>query len=322
VLALVGRKDEAAAAYDTAARLARSPRDLADWLRAAATDDEVSKRYAAALWNTDRAIKLNPDDWSLYTARAFLLERSGHADRAAADVDTAVRLGADYTAVVQAAERLAGRASRPGDWTRLAELLTTAAKDPLLPVGYRHHQAVACLKAGDAAGYRAACAGIVGRMPAAGAPLNLSDILAAVLAFRAGPGASDDWTTPLSWMDRVLKRIAERGAADPSRTEGDKPLRQLFTHLWGALLYRSDRSEEAAALLRDPTPFHPLDSEFANLLYLALAKHRLGHAAAAKQAAAKARSLLAKAKPGTIWDQAEVELLTAELDAALPPNGK
>ncbi|MEO2092097.1 MAG: tetratricopeptide repeat protein, partial [Gemmataceae bacterium] len=322
VLAVVGRKDEAAAAYDVAARLVRSPRDLADWLRVAATDDEVSKRFDAAVWNFDRAIRLTPDDWSLYTARAFLLERSGQADLAAADVDTAVRLGADYTAVVQAAERLADRVTRPDGWNRLAKLLTTAAMDPLLPVGYRHHQAIACLKAGDAAGYRAACAGIANGMPTAGTLIKLSDTVAATLAFRAGPTATDDWAAPLAWVDRVLTRVAEREAADPSRKELDKPLRQLFRHLRGALLYRAGRPEEAVALLRDPAPYHPVDSEFTNRAYLALAEHRLGHAAAAKEAAAKARALLAKAKPGSIWDQAEVELLTAELDAALPPDGK
>ena len=322
VLARAGRKDEAAAAYDAAARLAPSPRDLADWLRAAATDDEVAKRYDGALWNIDRAIKLTPDDWAPYAIRAALQDRSGHANRSAADVDTAIRLGADFTTIVQAAERLADRVTQPGDWVRVAQLLTAAAKDPRLPVEDCHHQALACLKAGDAAGYRAACAGIVRRMPSAERPLPLADVLPAAWAFRAGPGATDDWAAALSWVDRILTRIAERGAADPSRIERDKPLRQLFLHLRGALLYRAGRFEEAATCLRDPTALHPLDSEFANRVFLALAEHRLGHADAAKEAAATARAVRAKSNPGSGWDKAEVELLAAELDAALPPIGK
>lgn len=54
----------------------------------------------------------------------------------------------------------------------------------------------------------------------------------------------------------------------------------------------------------------------------ALAEHRLGHADAAKEAAVKARAAKAGTKPDTVWAGAEIELLAAELDAALPPPGK
>jgi len=59
------------------------------------------------------------------------------------------------------------------------------------------------------------------------------------------------------------------------------------------------------------------DGEFRDWLFLALAEHRLGHADAAKDAATKARSC---AKPTTVWDKAEFELLMAELDVAIPPQ--
>jgi hypothetical protein len=55
--------------------------------------------------------------------------------------------------------------------------------------------------------------------------------------------------------------------------------------------------------------------EWHSWVFLALAEHRLGHAAAAKEAAAKAR---AQARPNAVWEMAEVELLAAELGAALP----
>ena len=75
-------------------------------------------------------------------------------------------------------------------------------------------------------------------------------------------------------------------------------------------------------MLREGMSFHPDGGEFHDWLFLALAEHRLGHADAAKEAAAKARATQAKSKPSTVWDKAEVELLAAELDAALPPAGK
>ena len=63
----------------------------------------------------------------------------------------------------------------------------------------------------------------------------------------------------------------------------------------------------------------PEGGELHGWLFLALAEHRLGRAAPAKAAAARARAV---PRPATAWDLAEVEVLTAELDAALPPPGK
>src|SRR5207249_64687 len=58
VLALAGRRDEAAAAYTAARRMAPSPQVLSDWQRAAAADDEAAGRKGAALWGLDRAVAL------------------------------------------------------------------------------------------------------------------------------------------------------------------------------------------------------------------------------------------------------------------------
>src|SRR5262249_47288763 len=160
-------------------------------------DDESGKRYDQGLWDLDRAVKLTPDDWVPYADRAALLDQAGHAGRAAADVDAAVRLGAEATAIVQAVERAVRRARKPADWARRARLLTTADKEAPLPIEDRYHLAVACLKAGDGAGYKAACAGIAKRLPPAGAPVLLGDALLAAKAFALGAGATDDWSVPL-----------------------------------------------------------------------------------------------------------------------------
>jgi WD40 repeat protein/Flp pilus assembly protein TadD len=322
ILAATGRRDEAAAAYDRAARLARSPRDLADWLRAAAADDEAARRDDLGLWNLGRAVKITPQDWVPYAARAALADRAGHAGRAAADVDAAIRRGAEAAVIVQAAERAVRRATKPADWARVATLLSTAAKDAKFPIDDRYHLAVACLKAGDRPGYKAACAGIAGRMPPAGTLLPLGEALAAAKAFTLGSGATDNWSIPLSWVDRVLTRIAEREAAEPSLKERTKPLRHLFLHTRGALLYRAGRPKEAAAALREALPLHPQGGEFFDWVYLALAEHALARADKAREAAARARAVRPALKASEAWDRAEVELLTAELNAALPPAGK
>jgi hypothetical protein len=186
-------------------------------------------------------------------------------------------------------------------------------------IGECHHLATACVKAGDRAGYRAACAAIAAQMPPPGTPLELGDVLDASLAFIAGPGATDDWATPLAWVDWVLEANAKREA---ELKKPNNKMRHLFLQPKGALLHRAGRHEEATAALREATRLHALGGDFSDWSYLALAEHALGHADAAKQAALKARALYSNAKRDTAWEKAEVELLAAELDAALPPGGK
>jgi hypothetical protein len=81
-----------------------------------------------------------------------------------------------------------------------------------LPIVDRYHLAIACQKAGDRAGYRAASARIAGRMPPAGTPLELGEAVPAVMAFIVGPGVTDEWSIPLSWDDRVLAGVWQRFA--------------------------------------------------------------------------------------------------------------
>jgi hypothetical protein len=64
---------------------------------------------------------------------------------------------------------------------------------------------------------------------------------------------------------------------------------------------------------------HVDGGEFRDWLFRALADQRVGHAGAATEAGAKAK---AGDKPQMVWERAGIELLAAELDAALPPAGK
>jgi WD40 repeat protein len=318
LLAAAGRQDEAAAAYAAARRLAPSPQVLSDWLRAAAATEEIAGRNEAGLWNLDRAVEITPSDWVPYAAKAALADQTGHADRAKSDEDAAFRLGAEPFVSAQMAERAAARATQTADWARVASFMAAATKVSRNSIGECHHLATACVKAGDRAGYRAACAAIAAQMPP-GPPLDLGDTLEASMAFIAGPGATDDWAVPLSWVDWILSRITKREA------EQKKP-ENMFRHLYlqprGALLYRAGRHEEATAALREATRLHALGGDFTDWAFLALAEHALGHADAAKEAAAKARALWSNAKRDTAWESAEVEQLAAELDAALPRAGK
>jgi hypothetical protein len=154
-------------------------------------------------------------------------------------------------------------------------------------------------------------------MPPPGSPVELGDTLDALRAFIAGPGATDDWATPLAWVDWILEHNAMREA---ELKKPNNQMRHLFLQPKGALLYRAGRHQEATAALREATRLHALGGDFPDWAYLALAEHALGHADAAKQAALKARDKKSLANRDTAGDRAEVELLTAELDAALPAD--
>jgi hypothetical protein len=93
--------------------------------------------------------------------------------------------------------------------------------------------------------------------------------------------------------------------------------RHGFSNTHGAVLYRAGRFEEAAKVLKECIRTHADGGNFRDWLFLALAEHRLGHTGAATEAAVKARALELLAKGSPTWDLAEVELLAAELNAAL-----
>jgi WD40 repeat protein/tetratricopeptide (TPR) repeat protein len=319
VLAAAGRRDEAATAYDKATRLARSPRDLADWLRAAAAEDEAARRYDQGFWNLDRAVKLAPDDWTFYAKRASLAYQAGRQERANSDLDEVIHRGADDVGTIA---RLAEAAGGSGDWKRAAALFTTLARIPNIPTQVRYIQAVASLKAGDRACYRAACAGIGTQVPPVGPQLSGGVAYDAAVVFTLGPNATDDWTKPLAWIDHALARLRTFEKANPDKKEGLHREWHLFLRTRGAVLFRAGRFEEAAKALSEALPYHAQGGEFQDWMVLALAEYRLGHADTAMKAAAKARAAQAGPKPDNVWDRAEVELLSSELNVALPPPGK
>jgi predicted Zn-dependent protease len=196
-----------------------------------------------------------------------------------------------------------------------------ARKSPIPPQGL-YVQAIANLKAGDRAGYREACAGIAKQLPPVGPKLSPGEANNAAAAFALGPKATDDWSKPLAWIDHALGQLASDEKANPDQKDQLRRARHVFLNTRGGVLFRAGRFEESAKVLRDGMSFHPDGGGGHDWTLLALAEHGLGRAAAAKEAAAKARAICAKSKPGTVWDSAEVELLTAELNAVLPLPGR
>jgi WD40 repeat protein len=310
-LARAGRRDEAAAVYRKARELVDSSQTLADWLRVAASHDEASDRKATALWALDLAIELTPDDWTLYAMRARWSDKA----RMLADLDESIRRGADEAVILQAANL----AAEVGDWKRSSAWWNRVAKARALPMQLRYLQALASLKAGDQASYRAVCSDIVKQPPSGGTARSLSDANNAAMVFALGPNATDDWKQPIGWIDHALTRIDAAEKADPSARETIRRMRHTFLNTRGAVLYRAGRFADAAKTLREGMAIHPDGGVFHDWVFLALAEQRLGHAKAAGEAAAKARSMKGAAARDSVWEKAEVDSLVAELDIAHPP---
>ena len=212
---------------------------------------------------------------------------------------------------------------RAGDWKRAAAILTGLARNPDLPMPTRYSQAVACLKAGDAAGYRAASRRH-GRASAAGRPENVPPRF----------DQSSQRGVPWPERDRRLDQNAGLDRSSPGPAGGDREGGQPgppgtgpngATEVLarrGAVLFRAGRFEEAAKVLRQAISLHPDSGAFEDWLFLALAEHRLGHTKDATEAASRARALIPKSRSGSAWDRAEVKVLADELNTALPLSRK
>jgi tetratricopeptide (TPR) repeat protein len=123
-------------------------------------------------------------------------------------------------------------------------------------------------------------------------------------------------------MDHALARLAAAEKANPAAKDQIRQTRHVFLNTRGAVLFRAGRFEEAARTLREGMEVAPQDVAFQDWQFLALAEHSLGHADAAKVAAVKARAARREASAGSVWDRVEVDLLAAELDAAIPLPGQ
>ena len=123
-----------------------------------------------------------------------------------------------------------------GDWKRAAALFTTLARVPNVPTRTRYLLALASLKAGDPAGYRAACSGIGPQVSPVGPQLSGGVAYDAAMVFTLGPNATDDWTQPLAWIDHCLTRLGAYEKAHPDRkgriASGSEPRWNCWPRSW------------------------------------------------------------------------------------------
>ena len=163
-------------------------------------------RWAEALWYLDRLIAARPDDAMLHEDRAAVYGKLGREADRQAELARVFELGADEGLVIPRAEEL-GRAGR---WAEAAGLLARCGRAGPLSRELAQAWVIACLKAGDRAGYREACAAfLAGQGPD---PTVVWNALAAASFFALGAEGLDDYRVPMRWFEKRLSATPRHGS--------------------------------------------------------------------------------------------------------------
>ena len=262
--------DKAAADYQQAERLG-SREQVLDFQAHCASECTTAGRWAEALWYLDRLIAARPDDGTLHEERAAVYGKLGREADRQAELARVFELGADQGIVIPRAEEL-GRAGR---WAEAAGLLARCGRAGPLSRELAQAWGIACLRAGDRAGYREACAAVLVRQWPD--PIVAWDATHAGSLLALGVQGLDDYRVPIAWFE---KRLADVPVPPPIY----RPY--YFPNALGALLIRAGRIDEAITRLNEGTAaakeakFQDYPTDWA---YLALAHARKGNFAEARR---------------------------------------
>jgi len=338
----LGRLDEAAA--DCARAIQLGPTEaVRDWLTRQSPDYDAEASWQMAAWYLDRLVAARPHDAVAHLARGRAQVELGQLDGATADFALALRLGPrdDVLARCRAyweeyeieerwltglwfLERLAEE--QPLDWYvparigkangRLAQFepslrgysraLALHDTDPTL----WRAGAVLYLHVGDVEGYRTACEQMLRHytQTTTGQDYEVAWVCS------IGPGAVTDWARPV--------QVAEKSVAI-------SPKNSAYLTALGAVLYRAGRYEEALGRLDEAMKENTYGGSLSCWLFLALAHHRLGHAAEARSYLDKAAAWLDQSTPEkprdarmgatpVLWSHwLEAQLLRCEAEAVI-----
>ncbi len=299
--------DRAASDYQQAERLG-SREQVLDFQAHCASECTTAGRWAEALWYLDRLIAARPDDGTLHEERAAVYGKLGREANRQAELARVFELGADQGLVIPRAEEL-GRAGR---WAEAAGLLARCGRTGPLSRELAQAWGIACLRAGDHAGYREACAAVLARdWPD---PIVAWDATHAGSLLALGVQGLDDYRVPIAWFER---RLAD-GAVPP-------PIYRpyYFPNALGGLLIRAGRIDEAIARLNEGTvlakeaKFEDYPTDWA---CLALAHARKGDFAEARRWLDRLRALR-PASSMSFWDLQQFALLQSEAEALLLDAG-
>jgi len=293
-----GRFSQSAADYARAHELVGSEVIL-HWYQHRALDCRLAKRFVPAEWYLDRVQKMIPNDWTVYRDRADLFKDLGKPEDSEAALEKAVQLGADSSVVLRLAESLA----RQGKWPRTAALMGQLRQKGPGRLAEAHLHALALLQAGDVAGYRAVCAGLVRAVQKEARSPVVANSVAWLCSL--GPGAVEDFGPVAAMAEQVVAAAKGQG-------------RHAVLNTLGAVLYRAERYAEALDRLNEAVAVQGGGGVVQDWLFLAMVHHRLGKPELAKKWLSKAAAAPTEKGDNHFWENVEIDLLRREAMALLP----
>jgi WD40 repeat protein/tetratricopeptide (TPR) repeat protein len=248
------------------ARFAVSRHEVLTWHRRQAEDAARAGDWFAATWHARRLVQRKPNDGRAWALLAGAYAESRRWDAAVAAYTKAIQRGAEPGL---AWHRRGLAYGELGAWRRAAADLQKAVRRGTADWDVWYELALALLAAGDARGYRAACAALRKRF---GRSADLYNANALAWVCVLAPGGVDDpaWAV----------RLAQKRVGTDRRGAGwtDAHLNTL-----GAALYRAGRFAEAVARLKDAIQAGRGKELSQDWLLLAMAYARLGNAKQARQ---------------------------------------
>jgi serine/threonine protein kinase/WD40 repeat protein/tetratricopeptide (TPR) repeat protein len=291
--------DKAAADYQQAQRLGSRDQVL-DFQTHYVVACAKAGRWAEALWYLDRLIAARPDDGLLHEERAAVYGRLGREADRQAELARVFALGADEGLVIPRAEEL-GRAGR---WPEAAELLARCGRTGPLSQGLAQAWGIACLHAGNRAGYREACAAFLARQGPD--PTVVWNALSAASLLAMGNEGVDDFRVAIGWFEKLL-----------SSTPKPRPMyRHLFSSVLGGLLLRAGPLDEAIIRIDEGIAAAKEIELPTDWAYLAIAHARKGKPAEASRWLERLRAWHPDSSV-TFWEIQEVALLRSEAESLL-----
>jgi len=219
-------------------------------------------------------------------------------DERQADLDRAVRGGADSDFLVQRAEEHFAR----GQWEKAVTAYTQADERGPCSLAAWHHHALVRLKLDDTEGYRKLCATPLERLDRTSPKPNLGVAINVAWVCALGPDAVGDYARLVALAELVV-------------SEAPDPVKHALLNTLGAILYRAGQYKEAVARLNEGIALDKGEASMQDFLFLAMAQHRLGETGEARKTLA--RIVPPRPDQGQPWENLELELLGREARALI-----
>jgi len=275
---------------------------LLSWHRTQVGESFAARQWFAAAFHLGRLIEAEPTSGLHHFRRGLALAQLARTAEAAKEFETALKLKNDLPELAQGDAH-----AMLTHWDDAGKRYANAIKGSIASPALWYRHALLRLQLGDRAGYSEACTTMRDRfvkVPNAAVANQLAWTCA------LAPDALSN-LTPVVNLARLVVRVNPQDAT--------------VRNTLGAILYRAGQDTEAIKELTEAIRLNSAGGTAIDFLFLAMAHHRLGKPADAKNWLEKATQAHTKQLPVFWTDRLEWQLLHREAEALLnarPPEPK